>query len=383
MSIPSDYNCGFQQAKAFNPEIATKYVAHTRIGDPLAELKQRKAAQILQKAMDNPGKSGLAGAPREVRDFFDEVSSPPGWVDFDSFVPGMRMFHRNSQLVLGALLAGVLVEGFSTNISRSFLVTGRLRDQGVRRLKQNNRHLIEIFIPGGLDRNGDGWKTTIRVRLVHSRIRTLLSNSEDWDHRAWGIPLSSAHMAFSITAFSARLLRHIKSLGAEFNEEESVSFMRVWRYTGYVMGIPETVLFKDEADALEIFRIGQICEPRVSSDSIVMANSLINSAPLVLGMSEPNERRSLAKYVFRVSRAMIGNQLADELMFPDNPWFGVLPWFRLQGRLERIFGALYRKFARQSNYRSLTSLLEIAVYDDEGIGYRLPTHVYAEKSRPY
>ena len=37
-------------------------------------------------------------------------------------------------------------------------------------------------------------------------------------------------MGYAITAFSARLLKHLESLGAEFNDEERASFMQVWRY---------------------------------------------------------------------------------------------------------------------------------------------------------
>ena len=80
-------------------------------------------------------------------EFFEKAARPPEWVDLDEFVPGIRMFHRNSRLILGAFVGGVLVEGFSTNIGRSFNITGRLRENGVRRLKQNNRHMIEIFMP--------------------------------------------------------------------------------------------------------------------------------------------------------------------------------------------------------------------------------------------
>ena len=96
------------------------------------------------------------------------------------------MFHRNSQLVLGAFVGGVLVEGFSTNIGKSFYITGRLRDQGVRRLKQNNRHMVEIFMPGGLERDGDGWKLSVRIRLVHAQVRHLLNNSSEWEGGGMG-----------------------------------------------------------------------------------------------------------------------------------------------------------------------------------------------------
>ena len=67
-------------------------------------------------------------------------------------------FTGNSQVVLAAFVAGVLIEGFTTNIAKAFFITGRVRDQGVRRLGQNNRHMMEIFLPGGLYRDGDGWK---------------------------------------------------------------------------------------------------------------------------------------------------------------------------------------------------------------------------------
>jgi len=158
-------------------------------------------------------------------------------------------------------------------------------------------------MPGGLQRGGDGWKLSVRVRMIHAQVRYLLKSSEDWDTGAWGVPLSAAHVGFAITAFSARLLKHMKNLGAEYNSEERKSFMEVWRYSGYLMGIPETILFRDEQDALRLFEIGLMCEPPPEVESVVMANSLIHSAPLVIGVEKPAARRNLAKYVFSISRA--------------------------------------------------------------------------------
>ena len=91
---------------------------------------------------------------------------------------------------------------------------------------------------------------SVRLRLIHAQIRRLLRESGEWEAEAWGTPLSAAQMGFAITAFSARLLRHAESLGAAISDEERESFMAVWRYAGYLMGIPETILFRDEAEAL-------------------------------------------------------------------------------------------------------------------------------------
>lgn len=388
MNVPSDYEAGYARARAIDPEIASRYLAHTTIGDPaadqltdaLADLGPEESRRILQAAMDAEDPRDLREMPPVVRDFFEEIAVPPEWVDQSAFTPGIRMFHRNSRLILGAMVGGTLVEGFSTNISKSFFVTGRLRDQGVRRLRQNNRHMIEIFLPGGMDRGGDGWKLSVRIRLVHSRVRRLLDGTEDWDHEAWGRPISAAHVGYAITAFSARLLKHLKSLGAVFSDEERASFMQVWRYSGYLMGIPETILYRDEQEALRLFEIGTICEPEPDIEAVAMASSLVNSAPLIIGIDEPMERQRLARYVFTISRALIGKELADQLHYPSSTTMGVLAWFRLQERYHRILFRLFPRRVQESSFSRFTSLLDASGYDEGGITYSLPDHAHAEES---
>ena len=388
MEMPSCYTTGYEKARVLDPKRASNYIAHTMIGDPeadavieqLAPLGQVKAMQFFRAALDKRDASVLQEAPPVVRDFFKRIESPPDWLDLSALTQACRMFHRNSRLILGAFVGGVLVEGFSTNISKSFFITGRVRDQGIRRLKQNNRHLIEIFMPGGLERDGDGWRLSVRIRMVHAQIRRLLKHSEDWDAGSWGVPLSAAHVGFAITAFSARLLKHMKNLGAEYNNEDRKSFMEVWRYSGYLMGIPETILFRDEQDALKLFEIGLLCEPPPELESIVMANSLINSSPLIIGVENPAVRRALAKHVFNISRALIGDTLADGLMYPAGSTFGVLAWHRLQERCHRILEKILPGRAQSNNFTRFTSLLEASMFDEAGITYRLPDHVYAEES---
>ena len=388
MNMPSDYLPGYERARAVDPDVTSRYIEHTTLGDPeadelmeaLADLGSEGSRQVLQLAMDAESPADLRELPPVVRDFFEEIAVPPDWVDFAAYTPGIRMFHRNSRLVLGAMVGGTLVEGFSTNISKSFFITGRVRDQGVRRLKQNNRHMVEIFLPGGMQRSGDGWKLSVRIRLVHAQVRRLLNGSEDWDHEARGTPISAAHVGYAITAFSARLLKHLRSLGAVFDEEERASFLQVWRYSGYLMGIPETILFKDEDEALRLYDIGTLCEPDPEMEAVAMASALVNSAPLIIGIDEPEERQRLAKYVFTISRALIGNKLADQLHYPKSPTRGVLAWFRMQERYHRLLYRLFPKRVQASSFSRFTSLLDASGYDEAGITYALPDHVHAEES---
>ena len=85
----------------------------------------------------------------------------------------------------------------------------------------------------------------------------------------------------------------------------------MWRYAGHLMGIPDSIIFTDDDDALDIYRIGGMCEPAPSVDSTVMANALIKSAPLVAGIEDREEREKLVnKIIYPISRALIGHKLA-------------------------------------------------------------------------
>lgn len=388
VQVPTDYEAGYTRAQAVDPDIAARYIAHTTVGDPAADaltaalsaLPPEEAAGILRAGMEAERPSGLRDLPAAARDFFEESATPPAWVGHATFAPGIRMFHRNSQLVLGAMVAGTLVEGFSTSIARSFFITGRLREQGVRRLRQNNRHMLEIFLPGGLERGADGWKLAVRVRLVHAQVRRLLDASAEWDHAAWGTPISAAHVGYASTAFSARLLRHLERLGAVFDDEERQSFMQVWRYSGFLMGVPGSILYRDEDEARRLYDVGGMCEPEPGVEAAVMANALVNSAPLVVGIDAPVERQRLAGYVYTMSRALIGDELAGKLRYPERPTFGVLAWFRMQERYRRLAARLFPTRVPQGAFNRFSSLLEASAYDEGGIGYALPDHVHSEES---
>ena len=264
MHIPSDYKLGYEKARAVAPDIADQYVAHTLIGDPLAEAMTEDLAEFtleesgrfIQGAMDQEGEEALRDAPASLRRFFKEAETPPEWLDYSAFAPGVRMFHRNSQMILAAFVPGVLIEGFTTNIAKSFFIE----------------------------------------------------------------------------------------------------------------------------EALKLYDIGLMCEPKSPVESVAMAHSLVNSAPLIAGRTDPADRRDLANYAYRVSRGLIGDEIADSLMYPPLSAFGVVWWFKAQNRYGNVLEKLFPVRRRNSNFARFTSLLDTSLFDEEGIRYTLPDHVYAEES---
>ena len=381
--LPSAYIEGYEKACLYDQAAADNYIKHTTLGDPeldpileeLSSMPPHELHRFIEAGIEQQDEV-LQRAPQALRDFFKNLEEPP-WLMYEAFRPGVRAFHANVDLMLTAFVTGVLVEGFSTLIAKSFNITGRVASTK-RRLQQNNRHMMEIFFPGGMQRKGDGWKLSTRIRFVHSRIRGLLAQSDDWNHETWGVPVSTAHLGFAISVFSKRLLEYSLLVGAKFNKEEKDSVLAVWRYAGYLMGIPETILYTNAADAEKIYKIGYLCEPPADADSIAVANLLIRAIPSVAGVTDPVERDNLVTLAYRLSRALIGNKLADEFEFPKTPGLqGLMTLFsyRMKQRIQRFLKK--SQVVRSENF---TQLLQISVYDEGGLSYRMPNHVYTSKS---
>ena len=381
IQVPSDYVESYQQARRLDQAVADNYIKHALIGDPELDLVMQELSSMppddlhrfIGAAIEQHDEVARK-APQVLRDFFKNLEESPPWLNRRAFEPGIRAFYANVDFMLVAFVTGVVVEGFSTRIAKSFRITGRVAATK-RRLQQNNRHMLEIFFPGGLQRDGDGWKLSTRIRFVHSRIRTLLANSDDWDHEAWGVPVSAAHLGYTISVFSKRLLDYSRLVGASFNKEERESIMSVWRYAGHLMGIPDTILYKNTAEAEKIYKIGHMCEPPVDADSITVANALLQAIPSVAGITDPVEREELLTLAYRFSRALLGNRIADGLQFPKYPTTGTLFAFRTKQRIRRLLKGT--GWVRAGNF---TRLLEISVYDEGGLSYKMPDHVHTSKS---
>ena len=387
LQAPGAYVEGYAAARGVEPALADAYICHTRIGDPdldpvieeVADLAGDQLQRAIRAGIEQDAEA-LRQAPRSLRHFFEDKVGPPPWLDFVAHAPAVRAFNVNAANVLVAFVCGVLIEGFSTLISKSFATTGRVLnpESARRRLMQNNRHLMEVFFPGGMERDGDGWKLSTRLRFVHARVRHLLANSGAWDVEYYGTPISAAHLGLATTVFSMRLLEHAALVGAMFNEDEQASVMQVWRYAGTVMGVPESILFVDRDHARRIFEIAHLCEPEPDSDAAAMANALIGAIPLTAGIEGERQQRKVMKLAYRLSRSLIGKELADQLQFPKMNTVGSLAAFRARQRLQRFVQG--RQKVRLNNF---SQMLDISVYDRPDDRYRMPDHYLSARSNPW
>ena len=107
-----------------------------------------------------------------------------------------------------------------------------------------------------------------------------------------------------------------------------------------------------------------------------MANLLIEAIPAVADVNDPVEQKNLLALAHRLSRALIGNRLADAFQFPKT--VSLLPTlftYRMKQRIRRLLES--DQLIRSGNF---TQLIQISVYDEGGLSYKMPDHVYTSKS---
>ena len=375
--------------RALNPDLAAAYVEQTVVGDPeadavveaLAPFSQREAHRFINAGMERDAEL-LAEAPPPLQAFFARIETPPAWFDPASVHAGCRAFHAYSDLFIPAFFV-VTLQNAASLISKAFYMTGRVTTgQGPRRIRQNTRHFIEIMLPGALDREGEGWKLSVRIRLVHAQVRRLLRAADGWDEAVYGTPISAAHLGLASANFSATMLQQATRLGASLDAEAWTGFMQIWRYASWLIGSPEALLFEgDEAATAELYRVGRVCEPPPGHEASVIANTLVEALPQIAGISDPAAQRSMIRHVYPVSRALLGDELADQLGFPRQRTAGLLRWLRWRRRAERTVHDLAPRVARKWRGKNFVFLLEASMLDD--LSYRMPDRLEADKASPW
>ena len=88
----------------------------------------------------------------------------------------------------------------------------------------------------------------------------------------------------------------------------------------------------------------------------------------------------MRKLAYTVARAFIGDDLADQLKFPQAKTRGIIKQMWLHTQLQRFNRRLVPGRLRADRFNNFAGMIEVSVYDD-AISYRLPDHVYSEQSK--
>jgi hypothetical protein len=229
-------------------------------GDPLADdyavlypkLGHQKARSLLDTALDQ-GIENVADAPPALKALFAEVDCVPEWVDWERVESGAAAMRRYAPIswVFARFAFGQTF--VNANAGSPLYMTGSLGPEtAAKRLRETDRWRLAVQQPGALRRSGDGFKTVMRVRVLHALIRYHLLTSGKWDVERLGMPIPQLDMA---AANVGMLMAHsflLMGIGAFMTPGELSDVIHFWRYHGWLSGVVDDLNPKSYGDLQRI-----------------------------------------------------------------------------------------------------------------------------------
>ncbi len=271
--------------------IGSRMLARDELGADLAAAMRRErgdpervTVRQVSTALEH-GLDAVENAPSELRRFLAAVEDTPDWVDMDLVERGGRAMRRLGRTRDDVLLALSLIGGYRYGGPADLLVaTGGLTGStATRRLAETQTWGIAVGRPGGMRRDGEGFRLTVHVRAMHALVNDRFERNGRWDTGRWGLPINRSDLATTLGLFNSTLLLGSRLLGRVVTAEESRAVMHLWRYVGWLMGVDEDWLFATEREQ-NAFNYQVLCvQDDVTPAGPALAGALVDGEAARLG----------------------------------------------------------------------------------------------------
>ena len=281
---------------------------------------------LLTRALDH-GIDAVPGAPDGLRALFAQVDRVPAWVDWDVVDRGGELLRRAGPLGGIVLGAKSLVHGYASPAGNKPLVfSGRLKEMAARRLNESARFVQAVTAPSGLTRWSDGFKISVKVRLMHAQVRRMILSSGRWRTDDWGLPINQHDLSATSLLFSQSVVVGLRQLGLRISSDEADSYIHLWRYASWLMGGEIELLPASEVEAMRLVELIEATQGAADEDSRALTRALME-APLIEVKTEKGRRwaERRAAFGYAMARELVGPTVAEQLALPITPWRFTIP----------------------------------------------------------
>jgi len=224
--------------------------------DGLVEWMSSAGMQQVRILFDRAASEGIDNvpeAPEPLREFFIGVESAPDWVDWDKVRKGQRALRRGGAdgMYIArdvSLLGGYQFSGFNKTLLR----TGALEKGSNQRFAETMQWAMDVIADGGLVPCGIGYRSTLRVRLIHAFVRRHVAAMPDWRSDEWGLPVNQTDMAATLVGALIAPPAGAMGMGIVPAPGDLDAIAHLTRYVGWLIGVQDEWLPHNFRDGIRV-----------------------------------------------------------------------------------------------------------------------------------
>lgn len=232
-----------------------------------------EALQLVSKFIT--GENPIAEAPKSLQLMLAQMTDVPAWVDWNLINLGSAFCNRSGKSGLIVLRNYSLMLGYqSAAINKPLIATGALHSGAVKRIADTTNFWYAVTGKNALQKPNDGFMYCLRTRLVHAYSRIMIKKNVPWKLSDQAEPLNYWDMQATYIGFSLIYMQGLEKLGVAISDEEKDAVYHLWKYIGYLIGIPTNILPANEQQAIEQLYLWSKTQPITDDDSIALASAL-------------------------------------------------------------------------------------------------------------
>ncbi len=233
--------------------VADDFITNVINTDSLNNLNQIFKDLVYNKEIESDS------MPKYFEDFFDQNSALPNFANIEKIELAQSVFKRFGPAFIVAYFCKSLPECYACgNGAVALAATGRLTNHTRRRIAQTAQFVFDVMSPGGLEQDGRGISSAIKVRLVHASIRYYMNlnignNKVNYNPAFLGLPINQEDLVGTMLAFSLVVVNGMEKLGIDLTMEEKESILHLWKVVGHLIGIQEEIMPDNYEEAKQIW----------------------------------------------------------------------------------------------------------------------------------
>lgn len=263
---------------------------------------------------------GASEAPGELRALIASLPPEPTagqWAAMDAGSGAVARAGSRAGVVLQC--ASLFTSCWSPPAARPFVVNGNVVQHPSDRFALTGWWWMALHKPGGMRRAGDGYKATLRVRLIHAFLRRMARGSGQWDRAAVGEPLNQGDLFQGVVALSRLMLNGLQRMGCGLSHDEKEGYYAFWRYTAAMLGVHKIYVDMVNARDCELFwGLWLLTNAGPDAESVARGRQLLDELADAAG-GNGAIRRLRRSMLEAAVHQLLGRDIGDRLEIPRTP----------------------------------------------------------------